>query len=226
MAFLAVYLLLSTVCHIVSVVGDIGTRGGVAYLVASLCWIMSSLLKDDLPWPQRQTVRRPRAAPQGTSAESGTRPEKSRSPRSRAWLFLTFFFFFFSPPSPDAYCEVDISSRTVALTGVQPLWMQLGMHFEYCLVSSQNFLALFENPFALSVLLSFNVAFSPLMFSLCSVCLLEGFLKPQCSLAPPMQRGRSGEACSCFSGMCPLHQRRLPSGNPQHFVIPSPPLSW
>ncbi|XP_062268555.1 retinoic acid receptor RXR-alpha-like isoform X2 [Platichthys flesus] len=38
-----------------------------------------------------------------------------------------------------------------------------------------------------------------------------GFLKPQCSLAPPMQRGRSGEACSCFSGMCPLHQRRLSS---------------
>ncbi|XP_062291254.1 retinoic acid receptor RXR-alpha-A isoform X1 [Scomber scombrus] len=38
-----------------------------------------------------------------------------------------------------------------------------------------------------------------------------GFLKPQCSLAPPMQRGRSMEACSCFSGMCPLHQRRLSS---------------
>ncbi|KAI4888750.1 hypothetical protein NFI96_034626 [Prochilodus magdalenae] len=36
-----------------------------------------------------------------------------------------------------------------------------------------------------------------------------GFLKPQCSLAPPPQRGRAGEACSCFSGMCPLHQRRL-----------------
>ncbi|CAF95412.1 unnamed protein product [Tetraodon nigroviridis] len=39
-----------------------------------------------------------------------------------------------------------------------------------------------------------------------------GFLKPQCSLASPMDRGRSGEACSCFSGMCPLHQRRLASG--------------
>ncbi|XP_068190111.1 retinoic acid receptor RXR-alpha-A isoform X2 [Antennarius striatus] len=38
-----------------------------------------------------------------------------------------------------------------------------------------------------------------------------GFLKPQCSLAPPMQRGRPGEACSCFTGMCPLHQRRLSS---------------
>ncbi|KAJ8372964.1 hypothetical protein AAFF_G00272450 [Aldrovandia affinis] len=41
-----------------------------------------------------------------------------------------------------------------------------------------------------------------------------GFLKPQCSLAPPSQRGRSGQACSsptacsCFTGMCPLHQRR------------------
>lgn len=46
-----------------------------------------------------------------------------------------------------------------------------------------------------------------------SICLITGFLKPQCSLAPPMQRGRSGEACSCFSGMCPLHQRRLSSGN-------------
>ncbi|KAG7458367.1 hypothetical protein JOB18_040231 [Solea senegalensis] len=40
-----------------------------------------------------------------------------------------------------------------------------------------------------------------------------GFLKPQCSLAPSMERGRSGEACSCFSGVCPLHQRRLSSGN-------------
>ncbi|XP_066569082.1 retinoic acid receptor RXR-alpha-A isoform X2 [Amia ocellicauda] len=42
-----------------------------------------------------------------------------------------------------------------------------------------------------------------------------GFLKPQCSLAPPAERGRHGEpgssptACSCFSGMCPLHQRRI-----------------
>lgn len=42
---------------------------------------------------------------------------------------------------------------------------------------------------------------------------ITGFLKPQCSLTPPMQRGRSGEACSCFSGVCPLHQRRLSSGN-------------
>ncbi|KAM7369252.1 hypothetical protein PAMP_013534 [Pampus punctatissimus] len=40
----------------------------------------------------------------------------------------------------------------------------------------------------------------------------RGFLKPQCSMAPPMQRGRSVDACSCFSGMCPLHQRRLSSG--------------
>ncbi|KAF6716058.1 Retinoic acid receptor RXR-alpha-A [Oryzias melastigma] len=38
-----------------------------------------------------------------------------------------------------------------------------------------------------------------------------GFLKPQCSLAPPMQRGHSAEVCSCFSGVCPLHQRRLSS---------------
>ncbi|XP_012685639.2 retinoic acid receptor RXR-alpha-A isoform X2 [Clupea harengus] len=35
-----------------------------------------------------------------------------------------------------------------------------------------------------------------------------GFLKPQCSLAPPPQRGRS-DGCTCFSGMCHLHQRRL-----------------
>lgn len=42
---------------------------------------------------------------------------------------------------------------------------------------------------------------------------IPGFLKPQCSLASPMDRGRSAEACSCFSGMCPLHQRRLASGN-------------
>ncbi|MEQ2200374.1 hypothetical protein XENOCAPTIV_028341, partial [Xenoophorus captivus] len=26
-----------------------------------------------------------------------------------------------------------------------------------------------------------------------------------------MQRGRSSEACSCFSGVCHLHQRRLSS---------------
>ncbi|XP_035383060.1 retinoic acid receptor RXR-alpha-A isoform X2 [Electrophorus electricus] len=37
----------------------------------------------------------------------------------------------------------------------------------------------------------------------------EGFLKPQCSLAPPPPRGRPGDVCSCFSGMCSLHQRRL-----------------
>ncbi|KAG5272834.1 hypothetical protein AALO_G00169820 [Alosa alosa] len=37
-----------------------------------------------------------------------------------------------------------------------------------------------------------------------------GFLKPQCSLAPPPQRGRS-DGCTCFSGMCHLHQRRLSS---------------
>lgn len=46
---LEVFLLLSSVYHIVSVVGDIGTTGGVACLVASLCPIMSSLLKNDLP---------------------------------------------------------------------------------------------------------------------------------------------------------------------------------
>ncbi|KAF7216834.1 transcript variant X1, partial [Nothobranchius furzeri] len=48
-----------------------------------------------------------------------------------------------------------------------------------------------------------------------------GFLKPQCSLAPPMQRGRSSEACSCFSGVCPLHQRRL-SSDPSGHVTSSP----
>ncbi|KAJ8379793.1 hypothetical protein SKAU_G00005710, partial [Synaphobranchus kaupii] len=42
-----------------------------------------------------------------------------------------------------------------------------------------------------------------------------GFLKPQCSLGSPSQRSRSGQvcssptACSCFTGMCPIHQRRL-----------------
>ncbi|XDV38580.1 hypothetical protein PO909_007950 [Leuciscus waleckii] len=36
----------------------------------------------------------------------------------------------------------------------------------------------------------------------------QGFLKPQCSIPPPPQRGRA-EACTCFSGMCALHQRRL-----------------
>ncbi|XP_070299364.1 retinoic acid receptor RXR-alpha-A [Salvelinus sp. IW2-2015] len=55
-----------------------------------------------------------------------------------------------------------------------------------------------------------------------------GFLKPQCSLAPPPQRGRSGEACSCFTGMCHLHQRRISTGNAQrHLHIPSPSApSW
>ncbi|XP_036381950.1 retinoic acid receptor RXR-alpha-A-like isoform X2 [Megalops cyprinoides] len=59
-----------------------------------------------------------------------------------------------------------------------------------------------------------------------------GFLKPQCSLAPPPQRSRSGEGCSslttcsCFTGICPLHQRRLstdalPTG-PR--VMDTPPL--
>lgn len=44
------------------------------------------------------------------------------------------------------------------------------------------------------------------------MCFSIGFLKPQCSLPPPPQRGR-GEACTCFSGMCALHQRRLSTGN-------------
>ncbi|KAJ4926127.1 hypothetical protein JOQ06_008310 [Pogonophryne albipinna] len=44
----------------------------------------------------------------------------------------------------------------------------------------------------------------------------DRFLKPQCSLAPPMQRGRSGEACSCFTGMCHLHQRRISSAPIHH----------
>ncbi|XP_061115909.1 retinoic acid receptor RXR-alpha-B-like [Conger conger] len=42
-----------------------------------------------------------------------------------------------------------------------------------------------------------------------------GFLKPQCSLGSPSQRSRSGPTCSspscCFTGMCPVHQRRLSS---------------
>ena len=82
---------------------------------------------------------------------------------------------------------------------------------------------------AVVVLCETSVARSPQKSSFFSVCSLSfsffvllfflsfffftGFLKPQCSLAPPMQRGRSGEACSCFSGMCPLHQRRLSTGN-------------
>ncbi|MBN3320151.1 RXRAA protein, partial [Atractosteus spatula] len=47
-----------------------------------------------------------------------------------------------------------------------------------------------------------------------------GFLKPPCSLAPPVERGRQGDvissptACSCFSGMCPLHQRRISTESP------------
>ncbi|XP_036384428.1 retinoic acid receptor RXR-alpha-A-like isoform X1 [Megalops cyprinoides] len=50
-----------------------------------------------------------------------------------------------------------------------------------------------------------------------------GFLKPQCSLASsPSQRGRSGEACSCFSGMCPLHQRRLSTESSGQ--VPNSPL--
>ncbi|XP_052377089.1 retinoic acid receptor RXR-alpha-A-like isoform X2 [Oncorhynchus keta] len=54
------------------------------------------------------------------------------------------------------------------------------------------------------------------------------FLKPQCSLAPPPQRGRSGEACSCFTGMCHLHHPRISTGNTQrHLHIPSPSSpSW
>ncbi|KAG7480476.1 hypothetical protein MATL_G00056470 [Megalops atlanticus] len=59
-----------------------------------------------------------------------------------------------------------------------------------------------------------------------------GFLKPQCSLVPPPQRSRAGEGCSsltpcsCFTGACPLHQRRLstdasPAG-PR--VMDTPPL--
>ncbi|XP_034764983.2 retinoic acid receptor RXR-alpha-A isoform X1 [Acipenser ruthenus] len=48
-----------------------------------------------------------------------------------------------------------------------------------------------------------------------------GFIKPQCSLAPPVERGRHGEAgnsptvCSCYSGTCPLHQRRISQDSSQ-----------
>ncbi|XP_077089033.1 retinoic acid receptor RXR-alpha-A isoform X1 [Siphateles boraxobius] len=49
-----------------------------------------------------------------------------------------------------------------------------------------------------------------------------GFLKPQCSIPPPPQRGRA-EACTCFSGMCALHQRRLSTDSSGH--VTSSPLS-
>ncbi|XP_028829292.1 retinoic acid receptor RXR-alpha-A isoform X3 [Denticeps clupeoides] len=49
-----------------------------------------------------------------------------------------------------------------------------------------------------------------------------GFLKPQCSLAPPHQRDRS-DGCTCFSGMCLLHQRRLSTDTPG--PVTSSPLS-
>lgn len=74
---------------------------------------------------------------------------------------------------------------------------------ECCLSSTRSH-------FFLSILFLLHLFFLSLIFF---VSFIAGFLKPQCSLAPPMQRGRSGEACSCFSGMCPLHQRRLSSGN-------------
>lgn len=223
------YLLLSTVCHIVSVVGDIGTRGGVAYLVAPLCRIMSSLLKDDLPWPQRQTVRRPRAAPEGTSAQSGTRPEESRSPRSRAWLFLTFFFFsfFFNSPSPDTYCEVDISSRTVALTGEQTLWVQLGMHFEYCLVSSQNFPALFENPSL--PCRSYCLLMSPSAhwcFLSAPFVSLKGSWSPSAHWLLPCNEAARARLAPVSVACVPSTSVAYPQVSPQRSVSPSPPLSW
>ncbi|XP_073680119.1 retinoic acid receptor RXR-alpha-A [Garra rufa] len=49
-----------------------------------------------------------------------------------------------------------------------------------------------------------------------------GFLKPQCSIPPPPQRGRA-EACTCFSGMCVLHQRRLSTDSSGQ--VTSSPLS-
>ncbi|KAM9438534.1 retinoic acid receptor RXR-alpha-A-like isoform 6-T6 [Salvelinus alpinus] len=49
------------------------------------------------------------------------------------------------------------------------------------------------------------------------------FLKPQCSLAPPPQRGRSGEACSCFTGMCHLHHPRISTDSSGQ--VTSSPLS-
>lgn len=77
-----------------------------------------------------------------------------------------------------------------------------------CWLSFLNFAQLFADEPLLAIA-AFFVCFNHLIIFFSVV---TGFLKPQCSLAPPMQRGRPNDACSCFSGMCSLHQRRLSSG--------------
>ncbi|XP_064804483.1 retinoic acid receptor RXR-alpha-B-like [Oncorhynchus masou masou] len=54
-----------------------------------------------------------------------------------------------------------------------------------------------------------------------------GFLKSQCSVAPPPQRWCPGEtggsptACLCFTGICPLHQPRRPTDPSGQLSSPS-----
>ncbi|XP_028851433.1 retinoic acid receptor RXR-alpha-B isoform X2 [Denticeps clupeoides] len=56
-----------------------------------------------------------------------------------------------------------------------------------------------------------------------------GFLKSQCSVAPPSLRGRPGELgnspslCSCLTGSCPLHHRRISTESTGH--LSSSPLN-
>ncbi|XP_028664927.1 retinoic acid receptor RXR-alpha-A isoform X2 [Erpetoichthys calabaricus] len=55
-----------------------------------------------------------------------------------------------------------------------------------------------------------------------------GFLKPQCSLAPPIERGRPSDignlptTCTCYSGSCLLHQRQI---NQDHSLPGNSPIS-
>ncbi|XP_062874213.1 retinoic acid receptor RXR-alpha-B isoform X2 [Trichomycterus rosablanca] len=55
-----------------------------------------------------------------------------------------------------------------------------------------------------------------------------GFLKSPCSLASQCVQGRPGNAgssptaCSCFTGMCPLHQRRISTGQLSSSPLNSP----
>lgn len=112
--------------------------------------------------------------------------------------------YIFSNPVPSSPHEHQTKSPYRQIQNFGICLFQLELDFVHHLLPRSHF-SLHYNSSASSSF-SFCVLF---LF----ISVITGFLKPQCSLAPPMQRGRSVEACSCFSGMCPLHQRRLSSGN-------------
>lgn len=166
--------------------GKIWSRGAAACSVAPLCQIMSSLLKM-------------------TSLTSETDSKTASSSPSRHLSLIW------------RLAHTELLTSVLCLSTLHPLISAMSSNLVCChkwrsfsnhkkpQTCKQGAFKLKLACFCTDILMDLYLCFY--------ICLFPGFLKPQCSLAPPMDRGRSAEACSCFSGMCPLHQRRLASGN-------------